>query len=184
MPTKPPADKVNATSVHEAGHAVVTLALRRGIGAISIRPDGHIGGFSKIVCRRSSVRLYGELPDGSFVRVGDARGRAVERKRARDLMTVFLAGREAERQILPDLMSVESDKVDREMIAEQLPAALRPGQTANDLLSELEGRTAALVRKHRALIIEIAAYLVANETLSPDEARSLWRSARASPAPK
>ncbi|MEO5894946.1 MAG: hypothetical protein ABIS06_04545 [Vicinamibacterales bacterium] len=125
--------------------------------------------------RRSSIRTHRELPDGSFVNVGETQKRAVVRKRARNEITVLLAGCEAERQIVLDLMMAESDKLDRELIVERLPAALRPGQTADELLFELEQKTAALVRKHRVFIIEIAQYLVAQETLRADEVRSLWR---------
>jgi hypothetical protein len=41
---KPPADKVNAVSVHEAGHAVIALALRCRMGPVTIRRRGHRGG--------------------------------------------------------------------------------------------------------------------------------------------
>ena len=179
---KPPADRVNAISIHEAAHAVVALALRRSVGAVTIVRDGHVGGFAETVFRRSSVRMFRELPDGSWVSNIEQAGARLDQRRARDVVVICLAGAEAERQIVPDLLMPDGNEGDREIIAEQLANAVNPGESPDELLTRLQDRTAMLVRRHRNSIITLAAYLVANETLTGAQVRLFWRYHR-NPAP-
>ena len=160
-----PADKVDAISIHEAGHAVIALALRHRLSAVTVQGSGHIGVYIEL--RGSAARMFRERPDGVFVDV------SIEKRQrcAREAVCIFLAGRESEQQILPDLSLPDSDRHDRELIARELPQALASGQEAADLLSQLEQRTRLMVRTYRDVIVFLATLLVSNTSLTAGEVR-------------
>jgi hypothetical protein len=98
-----------------------------------------------------------------------------ETPRARRV-TILLAGAEAERQIMPEHLRIgDSDKYDREQIAKLLIDAVGAGESEGHLLARLKHRAAKLVRRHRHVIIQMAAYLVSNETLTTANVRLIWR---------
>jgi hypothetical protein len=159
--------------VHEAGHAVVALALRRNVETVTILRSGHMGGFVDSVYRRTSAKPYRELPTGEFERRSPAELLAPATNRARDQIVILLAGAEAERQIVPALALPDGDKVDLETIAQFVADAARVGESSTDVMQWAGRRTAALVQRHRVSIFRVAIYLVSNETLTGREVRTI-----------
>lgn len=174
LPKLPPSNQVNAVSIHEAGHAVVRLALRRGVECVSIRADGGTGGYTGLASRPGRVLAFKERPDGSFVIRSESDEQLRQRRWASDLIVVLLAGHEAEAQIVPDLVIPDGDSLDREHIRTLLPKAAGELESAETVLARLQHQCQRLVRQHRITIAEMAGYLVANETLSGKEARSIF----------
>jgi ATP-dependent Zn protease len=175
----PATRRVSARSIHEAGHAIVAMALRHPVDTVTIRGTGHIGGSTMINFRSTRrVRAYEEMPDGRFRNVARERIQKSERQRARDDIVVCLGGAEAERQIVSDLQIPDGDKWDRKRIKALLIDAVESGQSDQTLLKRLQRRAAQLVQRHRAAIIELAAFLVANETLAAPTVQAIWRRMR------
>jgi ATP-dependent Zn protease len=158
---QPPADKVNAVSIHEAGHAVIALVLRRPISVATIQRDGHSAGFVELSDRRP-MRVFRETANGTFVNVEQDKRRTLYRTE----ICFLLAGRAAEELLLPDLAIQDSDVLDRNRIAEILPRALSPGQSEAQLLETPEQRTRKLVRTYRDVILLLAGLLVSNTSLT------------------
>ena len=159
--------------VHEAGHAVVAMALGRCVGHIKtqIQVQGREAASIDMPPRRR-LRTFRELADGSFLLDNGEHSR---RRRAHVEICMLLGGHEAERQILPGLIVPGSDSSDREAIAKILPSGLRAGQSEAELLRRLEQRTAQLVARHRGLINYISGELGLNGGASPEQLRSYWR---------
>ena len=167
---KPPADKVNAMAVHEAGHAVIALVLRRPISGATIQRDGHAG-FVDLSVRRP--RVFRATANGVFVNVEQEK----RRTHYRTDICVLLAGRAAEELLLPDLaiQDSDSDRFDRTVIAKFLPLALSPQQSEAQLLETLEQQTRTLVRTYRDVIVLLAALLVSNTSLTGAQIRLACR---------
>jgi hypothetical protein len=165
--------KANNPSIHEAGHAVIALALRHRVDIVTIRggriqtPTGDrtIGG--GVHMPRRSHKIFRERPDGSFVNTIAEK----EQRAARESICICLAGREAEQQIAPDRVIPDSDMYDREDIVQLLPLALGRWQSEADALSRLSTRTQSLVHTYREVILLLASWLLSEETLSGRETR-------------
>jgi hypothetical protein len=158
VPLHPPADPqaLSARAVHEAGHAIVALALQLPLDDVTLRPSTD----------RAPVP-----PDAT---------------RVREVITMLCAGVEAERLLVPQLVRAGSDELDRQHIASLLevagsnhvdcddmkaPTVADQGLTRDDgsayaaLVAHCERDAKTLVRRYGKRILHVALLLISNETL-------------------
>ncbi|GLK71275.1 hypothetical protein KHC23_10905 [Ancylobacter dichloromethanicus] len=140
------------TEVHEAGHAVIAIALGLPVEGMTVVPDGEAAG-------------HVIIPDQwAILDSWEARERwRDERTAIMGRILAYMAGAEAEIEILGNCHGGDGD--DRLWISrmlEEIPSERTPAQ----LEERLRGHTRALVRRHRAAIERLAGEIAQSRSLS------------------
>jgi hypothetical protein len=155
-----------STAIHEAGHAVIGRVLDMVCGAVSIEPDDDSAGHS--ICADPWVTF------GDWDRRGKYRDfRTVIRGR----MMTFMAGAEAEREIIGRFRGGDGD--DQDQIALMVEGAGFDEQDLGRRDRRLRQATRHLVRRHRATIDRVAAALIRQGRLEADQVDALLPSGAA-----
>ena len=175
----------SCTAYHEAGHAVVGLALKMPIAFVTIKPKktGSLGHISQAPVRHSVGEVYAR---GSYrkpiadMSKQDAFGNPVS-ERNDDWhadVVMSIAGGVAEAQFMKDGRSwreLEGTGGDRRAVAF---ARRKLGDKARSV-EEYEAECEKLVKQHWPMIEAVAAKLLKEETLSGDDVYAIcWRTAR------
>lgn len=140
------------TEVHEAGHAVITIALGLPVGGMTVMPDGDSAG-------------HVIIPDQwEILDAWEARERwRNERTALVGRILAYMAGAEAEIEILGNCHGGDGD--DRLWISRMLEDI--PSQrTLVQLEDRLRRHTRALVRRHRGAIERLADQIEQSRSLS------------------
>jgi ATP-dependent Zn protease len=151
---------LECTAYHEAGHAVVDLALGLTVQKVSIVPDDASNGF----CRGPSVQLY------------EASGRKERRTVARAAIISCYAGLEAQRLVDPNPAEHHGDGDEDEAFELSRRWGVLPGRCdfiGDDrhqaYLDRLRTEARRLVKRQRAAVARLAAELLARRELEGAE---------------
>jgi hypothetical protein len=148
--------QIEATAIHEAGHAVLARVLTLAAGGATIKIDFDSAGHS--VTHDPYVALY------EWEKRGKARGpEAVWHAR----IIAFMAGAEAECELLGSAQPGDGDdRYQIELMAEQLCSDEKSWER---LERRLRAMTQMLVRRHRTRIDCVANALIVKKTLDGEE---------------
>ena len=148
--------QIEATAIHEAGHAVIARVLTLFAGSATIKIDHDSAGHSVSYDPWAAIHEWEKR--------GRVRGLgAVWHAR----IIAFMAGAEAERELLGSaLPGDEDDRHQIELMAEEL---CRDEISWEKLEPRLRTMTRMLVRRHRTRIDRVADALFAKTTLSGEE---------------
>lgn len=146
-------------AVHEAGHAVIGRALSMVCGGATIAVDKASAGHS-VTAEPHVIIVQWELREKFRDEASAFRGR----------MMTFMAGAEAEREILGKCTGGDGD--DCYQVALMASEIVRE-ERREALEARLRRMTRQLVRRHRARIERVAAVLMERETLSGKEIDAL-----------
>jgi hypothetical protein len=173
-----------AVAYHEAGHAVIGLALKMPIAFVTIKPKATYSGFvSQAPVHHSVGEVYAR---GSYrkpiadISQQDAFGNPVSERNddwhADAVMSI--AGGMAEAEFLKDgrtWRELEGTTVDRRLVAFR---RRKLGDKARSI-EEYEADCEKLIKQHWPMIEAVAARLLKEETLSGNDVYAIcWRTAR------
>jgi Peptidase family M41 len=146
---------------HEAGHAVVGLLFEHDIGQLTIVQDGEVGGHAEV-----------DRAGDDELRYEDAEANQVIFERR---IMALMAGEIAQRRFDPSTVEHEHGASDRIAAEDYFDALDTPTDEIHAAYRRLlELRTAALLDQHWDRVKRIAAKLIAQGTISPEEAESAF----------
>jgi ATP-dependent Zn protease len=164
---------LRATAYHEAGHAVVTLALGLSIDSVSIIAAEDFNG----VCRKPNVIHYGAVT------------KRVQKAIARAMIVALYAGMPAQRLVDPDAPAFHGESEDEEAfeVSRQWQVYPRRVRFIGDEshlahLESLRQEARRLVLRNRAAVEVLAGELLQRKEMSGAEVQQLLGACKAPPA--